>query len=602
MNREQLYQRRIKWSQRLGRRAGTAINGLAALRFAVFSLIVISISMAVDGRFRGIGVMGTLAFLVVFLLLMARHDSLFQFQEKCAKIEKMSQDDLHRLACRTADIDQNTGVTFPDDHPFARDLDLTGPTGLLKLLDNTHLPNAAVFLTQWIQEPGPSDEIQTRQHAISELAAETRFRLRLSVLTANQAETGLTATSVAPWLRMPLPVTVKPVLLWSTRLLSAVALTGLLARFAFQLTWIPWLGLLGLQLAVFFILSPIQRNFIHGFQRHLAGLIPLRPTLQLFSRKTFQSQRLRQSQTALAESRALTGLEELDRITRALEQRANGLAHLLLNALFQWDVHHTHRLAQWRKRFGHHLPQWLDTVAELEALSSLANFAFLFEEFRFPRFREDQGIFFQAHGLGHPLIPRDRRVTNDYAISGRGIVHLLTGSNMSGKSTFLRTIGINWVLARTGAPVCAASLSCSLPEIWTSIRLEDSLADGISFFLAEVRRLKRILERIEQGQAVFFLLDEIFKGTNSRERLVASRALIETLRDSDSCGLISTHDLELLALADAFPQQIANYHFCERVKDGGMDFDYRLQTGQLTTTNALRVMELEGLPLRFPTS
>jgi len=397
---------------------------------------------------------------------------------------------------------------------------------------------------------------------------------------------------------MPKPASIHPVVVWSVRILIIIALTALFARFALNMTQVPWLAILGCQLLVFLVLNQVHKKFIFGFQKHGQGLALLQPSLGLFLLKRVSAGKLKSIQDDLKEGHAIEGLQHLDKISRALELRANGLAHLLLNAVFQWDLHHTRELARWRTRFGEFLPQWLDSISELEALSSLANFAWLNQSFTFPKFSLDESIFFQAKGLGHPMIPEKKRITNQYSISGKGKVHLLTGSNMSGKSTFLRTVGVNWILARSGAPVCADALTCSLPELWTSIRIEDSLVEGISFFLAEVQRLKQILRRIDETDgAVFFLLDEIFKGTNSRERLIASKALIEKLRDGKSCGVISTHDLELLALADLFPQQISNYHFCECVSQGSMTFDYKLREGELTTTNALKVMELAGLPL-----
>jgi DNA mismatch repair ATPase MutS len=250
------------------------------------------------------------------------------------------------------------------------------------------------------------------------------------------------------------------------------------------------------------------------------------------------------------------------------------------------------------------VPGWLDAWFELEALCSLANFAYLNPGYTFPRFMPSTGKqqqpVFAAQALGHPLIPEKQKVVNDFTFSESNEMVLLTGSNMAGKSTFLRTLGANLCLAYAGAPVNATNLRTSLFDLYACIKISDSLTDGYSYFYAEVRRLHGLLEKLKAGatEPIFFLIDEIFKGTNNEERLIGSSAYIHALVGQNCVGVISTHDLELVKRADMLPM-LKNYHFREEVQGGQMVFDYKLHHGPCPTRNALKIMQLAGLPVSW---
>ena len=272
-----------------------------------------------------------------------------------------------------------------------------------------------------------------------------------------------------------------------------------------------------------------------------------------------------------------------------------------MNALVPWDNYCAYRLQRNKQHIALRLPEWLDAWYELEALSSLAAFAYLNPEYTLPELADsgerDHPVYFEARDLGHPLIPVEKKVSNDFCLNASGEVIIITGSNMAGKSTFLRTLGINLCLAYAGAPVSASILRTTLFRLFSCIRVSDSVTDGYSYFYAEVRRLRALLDALEQpGAPLFFLIDEIFKGTNNRERLIGSRSFVHALVGRNCLGAISTHDLELTRLADTEPQ-VRNYHFREEVINGQMVFDYRLRNGPCPTTNALKIMQMEGLPV-----
>jgi hypothetical protein len=302
-----------------------------------------------------------------------------------------------------------------------------------------------------------------------------------------------------------------------------------------------------------------------------------------------------------ADRRPSAYLRRLTVITSAVSIGANPVVWLLLNIFMPWDVYFTHLLEGYKARLQELLPQWLDVWYELEALNSLSNFAYLNPDYTFPQVLEHENTHesvLRGEALGHPLIPDEVKICNDYVLGKMGEVALITGSNMSGKSTFLRTIGVNLCLAFGGAPVNAAHLKTDLFRLYTCIQVSDSLTDGISYFYAEVRRLKELLNaiEIEHELPLFFLIDEIFRGTNNRERQIGGRAFVQTLVGGEGVGLISTHDLELVVFADEL-SNVTNYHFQEEVTQGRMIFDYCLRPGPSQTTNALQIMRMEGLPV-----
>lgn len=297
-------------------------------------------------------------------------------------------------------------------------------------------------------------------------------------------------------------------------------------------------------------------------------------------------------------------LKQVQRIATGATLEKNGLVWSLVNLLFPWDFYLALRFNRYRERIARHLPAWLETWFELEALNSLATFAYLHPGYVLPRvyaaIDEDHPMPLCARELGHPLLREESKIVNDFALRKIGDIVIITGSNMAGKSTFLRTLGVNLCLAYTGAPVDASSFETALFKIFTCIKISDFVTEGYSYFYAEVRRLRALLDELERSGEklpVFFLIDEIFRGTNNRERRIGSQSYIEAISGKNCLGLLSTHDLELVKLADLL-SQVENYHFKEEVINGQMTFDYILRHGPCPTTNALKIMQMEGLPIR----
>lgn len=579
------------------------INLLAAVRLILAIGILIGIISSFDPLYTAPGLSMALVASSVFLYLMVLHDRCYRSRERFQLTLTMLETDLARSRWRFREIGDEGAIQFAPDHPFAHDLDLSGPFSLLKLIDTSFHGRAQALLKRWIEEVDDVATIRERQQAAADLAPRRRFRQQLALACRLNSTADLDAEMLQAWLAQPMPWTLR----WPAYLLgrvTALATTTVVVLHFFFGFDLPWLVTLIAQFCLFYGLDRAQRRFADEFLSRGRQIVAVCSALRTIEKVPVQAERLRALKAQLMVGGTYAG-SQLDRaiaLHDRLGYRANGFAHLFLNLFFMWDQHFLRKLAQWRDAHGAALPAWVDLIFEFEALAALGNFTQLFPKHVFPELVAGDEILVEAKALGHPAIADSQRVGNDYRLAEHGKIHLVTGSNMSGKSTFLRTIGTNLVLARLGAPVCAEALTCSLPRLWTSIRIQDSLEQGVSYFYAEVRRLKAILEEIEADKGpVLYLMDEILRGTNSRERLIACKALVRFLLAHRASGLITTHDLEMLAIARERPDAITNYHFQERVEGDEMFFDYRLKDGELTSTNALRVMRGAGLPLAFET-
>ncbi|CAM2067718.1 DNA-MISMATCH-REPAIR-2 domain-containing protein [Sulfidibacter corallicola] len=619
---EQVCTRRIQAYDYRARRMQARINRLAVIRLVVFLVLVVSGSLLVAGGARWLGMVLFPFAAGAFLFLMVVHDRCYRFRDRCRFLKEAAENDLARATCRPKDVVVEEPIAFEDNHPFAHDLDLSAPFSTLKLLDNSFHRRTKNLLKRWIDtgidDRASAAEITARQRAVDELAEKKRFRHKLLLTAHLDSDRELNPEELEAWLQVPVPWTLSTPAYLLGRIL--VAITVGVVGLAFLLNTpaivaaVP--GLIGLrdmldgmilpvvgfQLLVFFFLDFFQKPFYAAFMSRGRAITATCNVIQQFEKIRPKAEPLIDlRERLLVDGRpAGTNLLNLLAIHERLQYRANGFAHFLLNGLFLWDQHQLRRLARWRGDFGDRLPEWAESIFEMEALAALANFRALFPQYPFPEVTDEDQVHIEAVDLGHPTIPPGSRIGNDYRLVGNGHMHLVTGSNMSGKSTFLRTCGVNLVLARMGAPVCATALTCNVPRIWTSIRIQDSLSEGVSYFYAEVKRIKLILDQVARDDApVFYLLDEILKGTNSRERLIACKAMVAFLIDHKAAGLITTHDLELLSLEQDYQGEILNYHFQENIRDETMFFDYTLKRGRLTSTNALRVLRFAKVPLEF---
>jgi hypothetical protein len=488
------------------------------------------------------------------------------------------------------------------------DLDLTGPHSLLALLDTTFSSNGSSRLQSWVfQANNPESNglpWHRRQTLIRELTPLSRLRDRCLLATRLISPNPLDGSRILSLLAQPISIPNLSLLIIAASSLCALTITlGLLTLFTGASNF--WVLSLIMYVGLYFSLSG---SIAPLFGRVLALHVELEKLVTVIStleRSTFSNQpTIRQQCKALLtnDKRPTSCLKQLGRICHGLSVKAHPLIHLALNAFIPWDLIFVGKLHRLITALHETLPKWLEIIGQLDAASALARFAYVNPDYQWPQLEvthdpnHPPGITAQA--IGHPLIARSHRITNDLDLRGEGHMLLVTGSNMSGKSTYLRTVGINLCLAQAGGPVCATTFSWSWLQLYCCIRVTDALDEGLSYFYAEVKRLKVILDAVHSitSRPVLFLIDEIYRGTNNRERLAGSEAFVQVLQKSRGLGMISTHDLELTQLAGA-NGHIRNAHFQESVEDGALHFDYQLRPGPCPTTNALRIMAQEGLPV-----
>lgn len=502
----------------------------------------------------------------------------------------------------------------PDpEHPYEVDLDLSGPRSLHHLIDTAISEEGSAQLRAWLTAPTPDlAVIQARQRLVRELAPLTAYRDKLAVRYRTAGGRGRwEAGRLLGWLERHQAN--NAVGKWVARgLMVLIPLAGLNAGFFIYLNtatlpelgrWVIPFGLLvTLYLGIFLTL----RSQIGDVFEDAMALGDILRRLEAIGGH-LEGHRYQEGSALAALTRPFTAPESapsrlLRRITTIVSMAGiarNPFLWLLINLALPLDLIAAWALNRAGVLLSERLPAWLAALAELEALSSLANFANLNPAYAFPTITNGP-THLEASDLGHPLIPEEGKVRNPITLDRVGQIVLITGSNMAGKSSFLRTLGLNMALAYAGSVVDAESLRLSRFRLFTCIKISDSLADGFSYFYAEVRRLRALLDALEAAKAVdslpvFYLIDEIFRGTNNRERLIGSRAYVRALAAQAGLGAVSTHDLELVKLGEEIPL-LQNKHFRESVAEGRMVFDYLLREGPCPTTNALRIMALAGLP------
>jgi hypothetical protein len=497
---------------------------------------------------------------------------------------------------------------IPADHPFASDLDIVGSRSLHRLINTAISREGTKRLQHWLLATVPDkDAITRRQALVRELTPLSRFRDKLTlraILSSRRIAEQLEDERFAQWLRHGSGTSALPLLLLGSTALCLLTLILLVLNIVGVLgAW--WILSLVISAALFLNTKAIRGDLFedaYSLRDGFATLGGVFAYLEAYPYGThIHLKKLCEPFFADSQHRPSRLLNQVSRIATAATLSQNRFLWIPLNALVPWDTYYAYLLRGYRQTLAERLPLWLDTWFELEALCSLATFAYLNPDYRLPNIAMTDEFANEAHltvqAVGHPLLDDTQKVTNDFALQRLGEVVIITGSNMAGKSTFLRTLGINLCLAYTGGPVNAQAFSTTLFRVFTCIKVSDSVTDGYSYFYAEVRRLKALLGALgDKGYPLFFLVDEIFKGTNNRERLIGSRSYVRALAGKHCLGCISTHDLELVSLERTLPN-VENYHFREEVVNGTMVFDYRLRSGPSPTTNALKIMQLEGLPV-----
>ncbi len=459
---------------------------------------------------------------------------------------------------------------------LATDLDLLGDRSLHQLLDITLSPEGSGLLAKWLTRQAPdTDQIQYRQGLVRELAAMARFRDRLLLTFRVASADLLQGERLVRWLGETFPL---ERLRWVVPAAAVLVVANLLLFILASLGRLPayWIISLSLYAVFYFYNIQVLNKFLEAVVHLDSELDKFRTVLTFLETYPMAgNDRLRELCAPFREADPLPSrqLRRIKLATAAVGLRTNPVLGLLINLILPWDFYFAAVTARYRDQAAASIPRWLEIWQKLEALICLADFANLHPEYVYPEIDLGAQPVLEAASLGHPLLPPETRVVNAIAVDQVGEIFIITGSNMAGKSTFIKTIGINLCLAYAGAPVNASTFRTIPFFLHTCIRITDSLADGYSYFYAEVQCLKRLLERVraENDPPVLFLVDEIFRGTNNRERLIGSRSYLRALIGKECVGFLATHDLELASLAEE-NNWVRNYHFRDRVEDGKLTF------------------------------
>jgi len=533
-----------------------------------------------------------LAPFAVFLFAAVLHGKLLLSIGLRARAIRFYEGGLARVEDRWAGAGETGDRFFDPAHPYARDLDIFGKASMFELLCTVRTRAGEETLAAWLLAPAQVEEILARQNAIRDLKQRLKFREKLSVL-GETVRLGVHPEALSAWGER------KPV--FGARA-TRIATTML------ALLWILSLGCwgvwhLGVVAVAMTMVNLAWAHHIHVRLDEAAGSLEgaaddlelLAGVLALFERERFSAPMLVRIQAALERQGVLPSeaIHRLNSLAEYLRSRHNQIARFLDIFIF-WSPQVVFAAERWQQQFGPRIRGWLAVVGELEALSALSSYAFEHPEDVFPEFFGEAALF-DAEALAHPLLPASKAVRNDVKLGAGLQLMILSGPNMAGKSTFIRSVGLNAVLAQCGAPVRATRLRLSPLRVAASICILDSLSGGVSRFYAEIRRIKLVFDLAQQPVPVLFLFDELLSGTNSHDRFEGTRFVVQGLIDRGAIGMVSTHDLALARIPEIMGGRATNCHFEDQFVDGKLAFDYKLKPGIVKTSNALELMRSIGL-------
>ncbi len=571
---------------RLTRRGNVlAVSKLAAILLTVIAAVGLA---KYDPRY----LFSLFAPVAGIILLFVLHERVLRSLRRCARLKHFYQQGIARIEDHWPGTGEPGWRFLDPTHPYARDLDLFGAGGLFELLSTARTRAGEETLAAWLLAPASIEEILARQAAVEELRPRVDFREKLT-LAGEDIRVGVRPDALIAWsehatqLKPKLARVIAPLLaaLWVLSLLG----WGIFGWGAAAL----FMSLLNLMMTYRF------RTRVETSAAEIAAAMQeldlLAAIFRHIEEQSFTSPKLAALQSKLKSQKeaASNAISRLNRRVDWFESHEN-LFIKFADLFIFWTAQWVFAIEAWRAQHGAAVPEWIATVGEMEALNSLAGYAYENPENTFPQFVE-AGPCLHAEQFSHPLIPRTRAIANDLKLDSNLQLLVISGPNMAGKSTFIRSVGVNVVLAQAGAPVRARKMALSSLAVAASICVLDSLQGGLSRFYAEILRLKLIDQQSRGGVSVLFLLDELLSGTNSHDRRVGTESFVRTLLSRGAIGLVTTHDLALAEIAEGMAGKAANFHFEDTFDNGELRFDYRLTPGVVSTANALKLMRSVGL-------
>ncbi|WP_338626828.1 DNA mismatch repair protein MutS [Clostridium baratii] len=539
--------------------------------------------------------------IAAFIVVATYHNKLISKKEKVERFLEINEKGVKRINGEFKGIEDDGSEYINDSHPFSSDIDIFGKSSLFQLINDTLTKGGREKLVKSLSlEKIPSkEEIQNKQKGIEELGKKIEWRQELLVRGKSKLKSKKREVNE-----------LEALLKWSNSSSKKRGSKKIIAYIFIALTFASIVSAILKFITPSYVLLFLMVNFVviklltKDYKEDLLLISDIKGTVKSYSEilrmiedEEFDSEYLKDIKKKLNNSEGISCSEEMRKLSNLLDwvgDSSSNAYYLILNILIFSDVFIMENLEEWKKKNSKELENWIDVMSEIDSLVSISNLYFDFEDWNFPSISDKKEI--RGKKIGHPLIG-ERAVRNDYSLSDGKLVTLITGSNMSGKSTFLRTIGLNLLLAYIGAPVYSEEFTCGIFNIYTCMRTKDNLEESISSFYAEILRIKILIEATKRGEDVFFLLDEIFKGTNSVDRHTGATELINQLIDGGAMGLVSTHDLELCDLEE-HDSRIENYNFREYYENNKIKFDYKLRKGKSETQNAIHLMKLAGIKFK----
>ncbi|QKJ31557.1 DNA mismatch repair protein MutS [Mucilaginibacter mali] len=589
------YQLRVEEAQQQIDKYSKLINTYSFMRLGIFALLAAAIWLSVKAVGFGLLVALFIILLFAFAWLVSRQSFFEEQRQYFINLKKVNENEIASMTTRGNIYDD--GSRFTDDkHPYTSDLDIFGRASLYQLANRAATYPGREILANWLSSPSQKQTILNRQEAVKELAAKPTWKLDLQarLLFANSANAGQ-LDALFHYLKLPLHLPgeswLRPYIKIAPYLLLAAIIGG---------QFFPIVNLLAILVAIFnmgILVSKGSYMAKSGFVADKIGEV-LNHYANVFKRveaEQWQSAGCKALAKQLLAGGTSKKIAQLSRLINKLSYSLIMIVGFILNVFFLWALKQIIAIEDWKRENKDGIGEAFQIIGEMEALLSLSGLHHNYPEWTFPAIADGNGYTIKAKTLAHPLINNAIRVANDFELEDAFKIDIITGSNMAGKSTFLRTVGINAVLGLCGAPVCADSMELSVIRIVTYMRIKDSLNESTSTFKAELDRLQMLLAAVEQEEKVYFLIDEMLRGTNSVDKYLGSKAVIKQLILKNGVGQVATHDLQIARLEDEYPDYVRNYYFDIQVVDGEMLFDYKIKHGECKTFNASLLLQRIGI-------
>jgi len=589
------YQIKVTQAREQAKSHGDTADKYSLQRLLVFGFLIFSVCLAINTNQMGVLIVCFILSVFWFAWLMKTQSKYEALKLYYNNLTKVTENELASLTTR-GNMYDNGNRYANDKHHYTADLDIFGPASLYQLTNRAATFPGKDLLAKWFSSPADKMTIEERQEAVNELATKPDWKLDIQALLlfANGADAGQ-LDKLFIYLKMPLELPGEKWLRTYIRIAPFLLLAAVVGSL-----FLPVVTLLALAVAVFNMGILVSRGSYMAKSAAIADKIGqvLANDAIVFKKlegEQWQSPGCRDLAQQLTNNQTSKKINELSRLINKLSYSMIMIVGFVLNVFFLWALKQIIAIEDWKRENKGELEEAFNITGEFEALLSLSGLSYNYPAWTFPTIADGAGYSFKAKNIAHPLITSGVRVANDFELDDAFKIDIITGSNMAGKSTFLRTLGINAVLGLCGAPVCADSLELSVIRVITYMRIKDSLNESTSTFKAELDRLQMLLAAVEHEEKVYFLIDEMLRGTNSVDKYLGSKAVIKQLIHKKGVGQVATHDLQIARLEDDYPDYIRNYYFDIQVVDGEMLFDYRIKHGECKTFNASMLLKRIGI-------